>query len=68
MSENQKPLVSTRIPQGWLTKLQAIAEASGRNQSQLIQEAIGNYLGHTTPDSVKSLAQRVAALERKVNG
>lgn len=66
MSKNQKPFVGARIPQDWMAQLQAIAQESGKTQSEIIQEALGSYLGKTTVGSVSSLNQRVAALERKI--
>jgi hypothetical protein len=48
-----------------MEQLKAIAEQSGKSTSEVIQEAIANYLGKTTPDGVSSLHQRVTALEKK---
>lgn len=65
MSKNQKPLASARIPHEWMEQIKSICEESGKTPSEVMQDAIGQYLGKTTVGSVTSLAQRVTALERK---
>lgn len=58
-------MVGARVPHSWKEQIQDICRASGKNESEVVQEAIAQYLGETDANAVQSLAKRVAALERK---
>ena len=65
-------MVGARVPQDWQEQIQAIASAAGRKESEVVREALAQYLGKTDPSSVKGaimdLQERVANLERKLSG
>jgi predicted DNA-binding protein len=65
MSTGQKPMVGARVPHSWKEQIQAICQETGKCESEVVQEAIGQYLGKTDVSSVTSLSKRVAALERQ---
>ena len=65
MTKGQKPTVGARIPHSWKDQIEEICEASGKSESELVQEALAQYLGITDIDSVVSLSKRVATLERQ---
>ena len=64
--------VGCRIPEAWERKLNEIAEASGRKQSEVLREALAQYLGENDPAVAKSaitdLQERVSSLENKLAG
>jgi predicted DNA-binding protein len=65
MGTGQKPMVGARVPHSWKDQIQAICRESGKSESEIVQEAIAQYLGKTDAGSVASLSKRVAALERQ---
>ena len=65
MSKSQKPMVGTRIPQAWMEQIQEICDESGRSSSEILREALAEYLKRTDAESVKSINKRLAALERQ---
>ena len=65
MGNGQKPMVGARIPHSWKEQLQGVCLETGKTESELVQEAIAQYLGRTDVTSVVSLGKRVAALERQ---
>ena len=65
MSTGQKPLVSARVPQDWKEQITTICQESGKSESEVVQEAIAQYLGKTDVNSITSLNKRVATLERQ---
>jgi RHH-type rel operon transcriptional repressor/antitoxin RelB len=65
MSKGQRPIVGARIPHSWKDQIQAICHESGKTESEIVQEAIAQYLGQTDANSVASLMKRVATLERQ---
>ena len=65
MSAGQKPLVSARIPQDWKQQIEAICREAGKSESEVVQEAIAQYLGQTDVNAIASLSKRVATLERQ---
>jgi hypothetical protein len=65
MSRGQKPMIGARVPQAWVAKIEAICQETGQTQSEVVQEAMARYLDVTDVDGVKSLARRVAVLERQ---
>ena len=68
----ESPMVGARVPQEWQQQIQAIANASGRKEAEVIREAIAQYLGKTDPVAVRGaiedLQDRVANVERKLCG
>jgi RHH-type rel operon transcriptional repressor/antitoxin RelB len=64
------PMVGARVPQEWQQLFNAIANASGRKEAEVVREALGQYLGKTDLGSIKgaisSLESRVADLERQL--
>lgn len=62
----QQPLAHARIPQDWDNQLRAIAQETGKSYSEVVREAIGEYIGKTEPNSVQSMSRRLAQLERQV--
>lgn len=59
-------MVGARVPHGWKNQIEEICQETGKCESEIVQEAISQYLGRTDPDSVESMSKRVAALERQV--
>lgn len=68
----ESPMVGARVPDDWQQQISAIASSAGRKESQIVREAIAQYLGKTEANSVKgaiaSLEDRVNNLERKLAG
>ena len=65
MTKGQKPSIGARIPHQWKDKIEEICQASGKSESEVVQEALAQYLNITDSESVLSLAKRVAKLERQ---
>lgn len=65
MSKGQKPMVEARIPHSWKEQLQGVCLETGKTESEVVQEAIAQYLGRTDLNSVMVLTKRVSALERQ---
>lgn len=61
-----KPIASARIPHSWHDQIGAIAQETGRTHSEVIKEAVGQYLQKTDPASVAAMARRLATLEKQV--
>ncbi|NEP15461.1 MAG: ribbon-helix-helix protein, CopG family [Leptolyngbya sp. SIO4C1] len=61
----KQPLVAGRVPASWLKQLEQIQQETGKNQSELVREAIGQYLGKTDPESIASMARRLRKLEQQ---
>lgn len=70
--KRQKPAVSARIPPELHDELVKLKEATGKTESEVINEALGSYLGVATqltvPDRVSQTEGRLAELEERVNG
>lgn len=62
----KQPIVAGRIPHNWLTQLKQLEAETGKCQSELVREAVGQYLEKTDPESVAAMARRLAALEKQV--
>ena len=66
------PILAARCPVEWHIQIQAIATAAGRKESEVVREAISQYLGRTDSSGVKGalqdLQERVANVERKLSG
>ena len=61
----KKPLIAGRIPAAWMSQIEEIQQETGQSQSEVVQEAIAQYLGKTDPSSVQSMARRLSKLERQ---
>lgn len=59
-------MVGARVPHAWKNQIEEICQETGKCESEIVQEAISQYLGRTDPDSVESMSKRVAALERQM--
>ena len=59
-------LVAGRVPQSYVDQLDQIGEATGKCQSELVRDAIAQYLGKTEPEAVEKMSRRVSQLEKQV--
>lgn len=66
MGKGQKPMVGARVPHSWKNQIEAICQTTGKGESDIIREAIAQYLDRTDLNSVESLMKRVANLERQM--
>ena len=64
---SKKVLVSGRIEQEHYDQLRRIIEQSGKNESQVVREAIAHYLGVESMGAIGGMEQRLVALEGRVN-
>ena len=62
----KKVLVSGRIPQAHRDQLTQIMGETGKNESEIVREAIAHYLGETPPDSVTQMALRLTIVENRL--
>jgi RHH-type rel operon transcriptional repressor/antitoxin RelB len=66
----ESPMVGARVPLDWQQKISVIALSSGRNEAEVVREALAQYLGKTDPLAVKGaiadLQSRLATVERKL--
>ncbi|NEP61735.1 MAG: ribbon-helix-helix domain-containing protein [Symploca sp. SIO2G7] len=60
-----KSLVAGRIPSAWAAELKQIGTETGKNQSELVAEAIALYLEKTDPTSVAAMSRRLNRLEKQ---
>lgn len=61
----QQPLAACRIPAAWMSQIEAIQAETGQSQSEVVREAIAQYLGKTDPTSVAAMSRRLQKLERQ---
>ena len=59
-------MVGARVPHPWKDQIDGITQATGKSESDILREALAQYLGRTDLDSVDSLMKRVATLERQL--
>lgn len=59
-------MVGARVPHSWKNQIDGITQETGKNESEIVREALAQYLDRTDLDSVESLMKRVAALERQM--
>lgn len=59
-------MVGARVPHPWKDQIDSIIQATGKSESEIVREAIAQYLDRTDLDSVESLMKRVANLERQL--
>ena len=63
--KDELPVVGARISHALNQKLQERCQETGETSSDIVKAALSEYLGVHDADSAKSLAKRVAALERQ---
>ncbi|NET31348.1 MAG: ribbon-helix-helix protein, CopG family [Cyanothece sp. SIO1E1] len=61
----EQPLAHARIPYAWKRQIQTIAQEKGSTESEIVREAIAQYLEQTDPESVAAMSRRLAKLERQ---
>ena len=61
-----KPIAAARIPHSWDEQIRAIANETGRTPSEVVKEAIGQYLEKTDLMGVASMSRRLTTLEKQV--
>jgi predicted DNA-binding protein len=59
-------MVEARVPHAWQDQIEGICRETSKCESEIVQEAIAQYLGRTDLNSVESMSKRVAALERQL--
>ena len=59
--------MSGRIEQEHYEQLRDIIQQSGKNESQVIREAIAHYLGVESMGAISAIEQRLVAVERKLS-
>ncbi|WP_190795123.1 ribbon-helix-helix protein, CopG family [Leptolyngbya sp. FACHB-541] len=69
MSRQPNPKVSTRVSPEWKARIEAIANKTGRNSSQVLHEAIALYLGENDASTVgvtlQDILMRLEALKQQ---
>jgi uncharacterized membrane protein YukC len=71
--ESRKQKVTVKLPNTWVEQLEALSQATGRSQNELLSEAIGRYLGQddsTASDSTVSdstVSDRLQKLEQELS-
>jgi predicted transcriptional regulator len=67
-----RPGVGAKIPHELYNELQRVKEATGKSESQLLNEAIAAYLGiaspATIPDRLSQVEASLAELQAEVKG
>lgn len=58
-----KETVGVRLPTDWIEQLKTLSEETGLTQTELLMEAIGNYLGK----DISGVCDRIQRLERDVD-
>jgi len=59
-------MVGARVPHPWKDQIEDICSETGKSESEVVQEAIAQYLGRTDLNSVESLMKRVSTVERQL--
>jgi predicted DNA-binding protein len=73
--ESRKQKVTVKLPNTWVEQLEALSQATGRSQNELLSEAIGRYLGQddstasdsTVSDRLQKLEQELSDLRQTVD-
>lgn len=72
MSDEQKTLISARIPNGLYREISMLAQQSGSSLTDLVVSSIAAYLGHELPKTlgarVELVESRLIELEKKLSG
>lgn len=66
MSKGQQPMIGARVPHPWKDQIEGMCQATGKSESDIVREALAQYLDLTDLNSVESLSKRVASLERQL--
>ncbi|MEP0873201.1 ribbon-helix-helix domain-containing protein [Trichocoleus desertorum AS-A10] len=64
-----KQMIGARVPELWVSKLKALSETTGLSQTELIYQAIGQYLGEdvtTVGDRLQTLEGEVTAIKQRL--
>lgn len=59
-------MIGARVPHSWKNQISGITQETGKSESDIVREAIAQYLDRTDLNSVESLTKRVASLERQL--
>ncbi len=49
----ESPMLGARCPVEWQQQIRVIALASGKKETEVVREALGQYLGQTNPAAIK---------------
>ena len=60
-------VISTKVDLDIKNRLAAIANETGKSESEIVRDFILEGLGETSPDSVRSLVSEVRELKQKCN-
>ena len=74
----ESPTIGVRIPSEWLEEINALCERTGKTKTQILLEALAQYLGKTTVagvnseleairDQLQNHEQRLEILEQGLN-
>lgn len=63
-----KKTVSTRIDEEWWQSIDQVCQETGQEISDWLRDAIALKLGNESPQQARALVERVAALEKKLQG
>jgi RHH-type rel operon transcriptional repressor/antitoxin RelB len=74
----ESPTIGVRIPPEWLEEINALCKQTGKTKTQVILEALAQYLGKNTVTGInadietirnvlRSHDQRLEAIEKKLN-
>jgi hypothetical protein len=64
-----KQMVGARVPELWMSKIKALSETTGLSQTELIYQAIGQYLGEdvaTVGDRLSTIEGEVTAIKQRL--
>lgn len=59
-------MVGARVPHPWKDQIEDICNETGKSESEVVQEALAQYLGRNDLNSVESLMKRVSTVERQL--
>jgi hypothetical protein len=59
-------MVGARVPHAWKDQIEGICQETGKSESEVVQDALAQYLNRTDSNSVESLMRRVATLEQQL--
>lgn len=61
----ESPTVGVRIPSEWLEEINALCEQTGKTKTQIMLEALAQYLGKTTVSGIGAELEEVRTLLRE---
>ena len=65
LTRMKNPLIAGRIPPSWLNQIDEICQETGKNRSEIVKEALGQYLNKTDPTAVAAMHRRLNTLEKQ---